>query len=130
MAASHDSVHDLGENMHAGVEAGVPVTAGRCNVSTQTHTHTHTQSYAYTHACIHTNAHTRVHIQVLGGDDVYILSDAPLSADRGVHTLYVVCAAQFLCDLVVRTVVEPGFRGSFFFWLELVALISIAPEVI
>ena len=69
-------------------------------------------------------------IWVLGGDDVYILSDAPLSADRGVHTLYVVCAAQFLCDLVVRTVVEPGFRGSFFFWLELVALISIAPEVI
>jgi hypothetical protein len=67
---------------------------------------------------------------VLGGDDVYLLQDPPVSLDRPMYSLYVVCAVQFLLDLLMRSMFEPGYRLSFYFWLDVIALASLAPEVV
>jgi len=67
---------------------------------------------------------------VLGGDDVYLLQDPPMSWDRAIYMLYVVCAAQFVLDLVLRTVWERGYALCFYFWLDLIAVLSLAPEVV
>jgi len=67
---------------------------------------------------------------VIGGDDVYILQNPPVSLDKSVYCLYVVCAAVFTLDLLMRVKWEVGYRLSFYFWLDLIALLSLVPEVI
>jgi hypothetical protein len=67
---------------------------------------------------------------VLGGDDLYLLQDPPVSLDRAVYSLYLVCAAQFLLDLLLRAFWESAYAFGFYFWLDLIALISLAPEVV
>ena len=69
-------------------------------------------------------------IWVLGGEDVYMLHDPPVWLDKNVFSLSIVCAAVFLVDLVVRSTYEAGYFTSFWFWLDLIALTSLLPEVI
>jgi hypothetical protein len=67
---------------------------------------------------------------VIGGDDVYILQNPPVSLDQSVYCLYVVCAALFMLDLLLRVKWEVRYRLGFYFWLDLIAIISLVPEVI
>ena len=55
---------------------------------------------------------------VLGGREIYILGDPPLSADRQVYYLYVVCLLQLLLDLVLRSPFETRYFLGFYFWLD------------
>ena len=67
---------------------------------------------------------------VLGGEDVYMLHNPPVWLDKNVFVLSVICAALFLVDLLVRSTYEAGYSLSFWFWLDVIALISLLPEVI
>ena len=67
---------------------------------------------------------------VLGGEDVYMLHNPPVWLDKNVFVLSIVCAGLFLVDLLVRSTYEAGYSLSFWFWLDVIALISLLPEVI
>ena len=67
---------------------------------------------------------------VIGGDDVYVLQNPPVSLDQSVYCLYVVCGALFMLDLLMRVKWEVGYRLGFYFWLDLIALVSLVPEVV
>ena len=67
---------------------------------------------------------------VLGGDNVYVLLDPPMALDKPVYSLYVLCAWQFLIDLLLRSSWQAGYIFCFYFWLDVIALISLAPEVV
>lgn len=67
---------------------------------------------------------------VLGGDDVYLLSDPPLWLDTPMYTLYIICSLNFIADLLMRCSFEGEYAWRFFFWLDVVAIISLLPEVI
>ena len=67
---------------------------------------------------------------VIGGDDVYILQNPPVSLDQSVYCLYVVCGALFMLDLLLRVKWEVRYRLGFYFWLDVIAIISLLPEVI
>lgn len=49
---------------------------------------------------------------VLGGDDVYLLTDPPLWLDRPIFSLYLVCSFNFVADLLMRTSFEEGYPWS------------------
>ena len=55
---------------------------------------------------------------VLGGREIYILGDPPLSSDRPVYCLYLVCLLQLLLDLMLRSPFERHYFLSFYFWLD------------
>jgi hypothetical protein len=55
---------------------------------------------------------------VLGGRELYILGDPPLSADRQVYCLYVICLLQLLLDLMLRSPFETRYFLGFYFWLD------------
>jgi hypothetical protein len=55
---------------------------------------------------------------VLGGREMYILGDPPLSSDRAVYCLYVVALFQLLLDLMLRSPFERHYFLSFYFWLD------------
>ena len=55
---------------------------------------------------------------VLGGREIYILGDPPLSTDRPVYYLYLVCLVQLLLDLMLRSPFEHHYFLGFYFWLD------------
>jgi hypothetical protein len=55
---------------------------------------------------------------VLGGREIYILGDPPLSSDRPVYCLYLVCLLQLLLDLMLRSPFERNYFLGFYFWLD------------
>jgi hypothetical protein len=67
---------------------------------------------------------------VLGGDDVYLLADPPLWYDPPMYSVYVVCSLNFVADLLMRSSFESNYPWGFFFWLDVVAILSLLPEVI
>jgi hypothetical protein len=82
--------------------------------------------------------HSKVYIIVtmvftfwaLGGEDIYLLQGPPVSLDRNIYSIFVVCAVLFLVDLMLRIKYEAGYWLSFWFWLDVIALVSLLPEVI
>ena len=66
----------------------------------------------------------------LGGEDMYLLQGPPVSLDRNIYSIFVVCAVLFLVDLMLRVKYEGGYWLSFWFWLDVIALVSLLPEVI
>jgi hypothetical protein len=66
----------------------------------------------------------------LGGDDCYLLTDPPLWLDRPIFSIYLICFLQFAADVACRTVLEPSYLWSFYFWLDFTATVSLLPEVI
>jgi len=55
---------------------------------------------------------------VLGGREMYILGDPPLSTDKGVYYLYLVALVQLLLDLMLRSPFEHHYFLGFYFWLD------------
>jgi len=67
---------------------------------------------------------------LLIGGDTYLLQSPPVSMDRPTYSLYVICAVQFLADLILRCKVDIKYRFGFYFWLDLIALVSLVPELV
>ena len=57
----------------------------------------------------------------LGGDDIYLLTDPPLSLDRKVFSMHLVAFLQFTLDAIFRSLLNKAYRWGFFFWLDVVA---------
>jgi hypothetical protein len=82
--------------------------------------------------------HSKVYIIVtmlctlwaLLGEDIYLLQGPPVSLDRNIYSIFVVCVVLFLVDLMLRGKYEAGYWLSFWFWLDVIALVSLLPEVI
>ena len=56
-------------------------------------------------------------VWVLLGRDVYILLDPPVSADRPVYSLFVICALQIVIHFLLIPYDRDYFLG-FYFWLD------------
>ena len=61
----------------------------------------------------------------LGGDDLYLLADPPMSLDRPIFSMYFISFLQFASDLASRCLLQPSFLFSFFFWLDAVAALYV-----
>jgi len=46
------------------------------------------------------------------------MQDPPLSSDRLVYCLYLVCLVQLLLDLMLRSPFERNYFLGFYFWLD------------
>ena len=64
----------------------------------------------------------------LFGDDTR-LAFLGKSADIYVDCLLLTCFIAFLAELVLQCFAKTGYNLSFFFWLDLVALLSLVPDI-
>lgn len=67
-------------------------------------------------------------IYALFGDDIKTLG-FPKSADDVFSSLVVVCLFLFLCELVLSFLYKPNYKWSFYFWLDLIATLSLIPDI-
>merc|ERR1719498_1010230 len=71
---------------------------------------------------------TMLTIFVLWGDDIR-LAASDKSADWIFFCLFLFSLGMFMVEFLINTVVKVDYKWSFFFWLDLVATISIAPDI-
>jgi hypothetical protein len=71
---------------------------------------------------------TIVTIYALFGDDVRMLVFAK-SADDVFYGLSVAALFFFLLELVLSCYAKPDYFNSFYFWLDLVATVSLVPDI-
>jgi class 3 adenylate cyclase len=65
----------------------------------------------------------------LWGIDLYnMLINNPLENDLAFHTTVLVCFIFFALEFILYTAFKPGYVGSFFFYLDLMATISLLPD--
>ena len=64
----------------------------------------------------------------LFGDDTR-LAFLDKSADIFVDSVLLTCFVAFLVELVLQCIAKPGYNLSFFFWLDLIALLSLVPDI-
>lgn len=67
-------------------------------------------------------------LYALFGDDVKTLGFAK-SSDDVFSSLVVFCLLLFLIELILSLIYKPGYRWSFYFWLDLVATLSLIPDI-
>jgi class 3 adenylate cyclase len=64
----------------------------------------------------------------LFGDDIRMLAFS-ISADLTFYSLSFVCFFFFGLELILSSIFKPGYLNSFYFWLDLVACISLIPDI-
>ena len=67
-------------------------------------------------------------LYALFGDDIKTLG-FPKSSDDIFSSLVVFCLLLFLIELILSFLYKPGYRWSFYFWLDLVATLSLIPDI-
>lgn len=67
-------------------------------------------------------------IYALFGDDIRMLA-FNVTADITFYSLSFVCFVFFLLELVLSSLFKPGYLNSFYFWLDLVACVSLIPDI-
>eukprot|EP00961_Rhodomonas_salina_P093144 1253790-Rhodomonas_salina.1 len=66
---------------------------------------------------------------VLYGMDIYFLTDPPISWDKSLYGITFVCFSVLSMDLTLNTWFHAQYFNSFYFWLDLVAIMSVIPDV-
>lgn len=66
----------------------------------------------------------------LWGADVYELINPPISNDRGIGATIFLCFILFFLEFFLMSFCKDGYPLSFFFWLDLVAALSLLPDVL
>mmetsp|Transcript_6711 Transcript_6711/g.11917 ORF Transcript_6711/g.11917 Transcript_6711/m.11917 type:complete len:797 (-) Transcript_6711:377-2767(-) len=67
-------------------------------------------------------------IWVLFGENIRLLA-ASKSEDEGFFASYMVCLVLFLLELILFSLFMEEYKFSFFFWLDLVATLSLIPDI-
>lgn len=67
-------------------------------------------------------------IYSLFGDDIKILGFSK-SADNVFSSLFIVCLCIFFFDIILSFIYKAPYRWSFYFWLDLIATLSLVPSV-
>ncbi|OMJ85874.1 hypothetical protein SteCoe_12716 [Stentor coeruleus] len=67
-------------------------------------------------------------IYSLFGDDIKILGFSK-SADDVFSSLFIVCLFIFFFDIILSFIYKRPYRWSFYFWLDLIATLSLVPSV-
>eukprot|EP00359_Climacostomum_virens_P001583 CAMPEP_0204898930 /NCGR_PEP_ID=MMETSP1397-20131031/1560_1 /ASSEMBLY_ACC=CAM_ASM_000891 /TAXON_ID=49980 /ORGANISM="Climacostomum Climacostomum virens, Strain Stock W-24" /LENGTH=799 /DNA_ID=CAMNT_0052066823 /DNA_START=1252 /DNA_END=3651 /DNA_ORIENTATION=- len=67
-------------------------------------------------------------LYALFGDDIRMLA-FNVDADIYFFALSFICFVFFLLELVLCSILKPGYLNSFYFWLDLVACISLIPDI-
>lgn len=67
-------------------------------------------------------------IYALFGDDIRLLAFTK-SADDAFYTFTCVCIAFFVFELVIASIAKDDYIFGFFFWLDLIATISLLMDV-
>lgn len=67
-------------------------------------------------------------IYALFGDDIKTLG-FPKSADDVFSSLVVICLFLFLSELLLSFIFKPGYKWSFYFWLDLIATLSLVTDI-
>ncbi|CAG9332402.1 unnamed protein product [Blepharisma stoltei] len=70
-----------------------------------------------------------VTIWVLFGDDIRTLSAENKDNDYIFFITYEICLSLFLIEIFMNSIFIPGYKFSFFFWLDVVATISLLPDI-
>eukprot|EP00388_Colpodella_angusta_P030947 GDKK01020941.1.p1 GENE.GDKK01020941.1~~GDKK01020941.1.p1 ORF type:complete len:297 (+),score=49.29 GDKK01020941.1:25-891(+) len=69
-----------------------------------------------------------VTIFALIGDDIKLLS-LPRGVDTAFSIINFVCMILFLLELTINSVVQEGYKYSFFFWLDIIATASLLMDI-
>ena len=71
---------------------------------------------------------TTLTIYALFGDDIRVLAFTT-HEDDVFYGLSTVCLFFFLLELVLSSWAKEGYLGSFYFWLDLIATLSLIPDI-
>lgn len=71
---------------------------------------------------------TLITIYALIADDIKLLS-CDVSADKYFTGITIFSFFTFLIELIVASIGKPGYWLSFFFWLDLIATLSIITDI-
>lgn len=71
---------------------------------------------------------TWVTIFALYGDDLRLYSSHK-DSDPAWYALYFICLVVFAAELTINCVIHQEYKNSFFFWLDLVATLSLIPDI-
>ena len=71
---------------------------------------------------------TIVTLYALFGDDVRLLGFNK-TADEYFNAITTVCLAFFALELIISSLAKPGYLNSFYFWLDLIATLSLIPDI-
>lgn len=71
---------------------------------------------------------TIVTLYALFGDDVRLLAFSK-TADDYFNATTTVCLVFFALELILSSLSKPGYLNSFYFWLDLIATISLIPDI-
>lgn len=69
-----------------------------------------------------------VTIWVLFGDDIRLLATSK-SADEGFFASFFLCLLLFIIEIVANSIFIPDYKFTFFFWLDVVATLSLIPDI-
>ena len=71
---------------------------------------------------------TAVTFYALFADDLRILL-LPKSADTACDVITIICMAIYLFELVLGSIVIEGYVFGFYFWVDLISLLSMVPDI-
>jgi class 3 adenylate cyclase len=71
---------------------------------------------------------TSLTVYALFGDDIRLIATSK-DADDIFYGLSVVCLFFFSLEIILASLVKPGYWLSFYFWLDFVATISLIPDI-
>jgi hypothetical protein len=69
-----------------------------------------------------------VTVWALFGDDIRLVGTSK-EADMAFFITFLISFLLFLVELIINSLVLPGYKFSFFFWLDVIATISLFPDV-
>ena len=67
-------------------------------------------------------------VYALFADDIMTLG-FPKSDDVIFSSLFIICLFLFTLELTLSFVFKPGYKWSFYFWLDLIATLSLIPDL-
>ena len=65
---------------------------------------------------------------VLFGDDVRLVATSK-EADQGFFVSFMICLVLFVVELIANSIFVEDYKFSFFFWLDVIATISLLPDI-
>jgi hypothetical protein len=69
-----------------------------------------------------------VTVWALFGDDIRLVATSK-DADEAFFITFLISFLLFLLELIANSLVLPGYKFSFFFWLDVIATVSLFPDV-
>jgi hypothetical protein len=69
-----------------------------------------------------------VTVWALFGDDIRLVATSK-EADEAFYITFLISFLLFLIELIANSLVLPGYKFSFFFWLDVIATVSLFPDV-